>query len=179
MSRLCVHGTHRILHIWNHRLSDNRYAKPYRSMCTLYTQTSKIGIVWSQLRGVSILPELSRTLEFRNSILKLPEIPHELYRSHCLHSWNEISSHTTAMRNNNQSNEEKSSRRWQARPRNFTPSHMTALRSTDSKKTCRNLRNYVKKPKMTVFRHQKMHVRIDRETWNFVEQLVNVQINSL
>jgi hypothetical protein len=57
------------------------------------------------------------------------------------------------------------SRRWQARPRNFTPSQLTASKSTDSIKLARIvIRNYVKMPKMTIFRHQKMHVRIELET---------------
>ena len=72
------------------------------------------------------------------------------------------------------------SRRWQARPRNFTPSQVTASKSTNSIKLASIvIRNYVKMPKMTIFRHRKMHVRIELETWNFVQQLVHVKISSL
>jgi hypothetical protein len=69
------------------------------------------------------------------------------------------------------------SRRWQARPRNFTPSQLTASKSTNSIKLASIvIRNYVKMPKMPIFRHRKMHVRIELETWNFVQQLVHVKI---
>jgi hypothetical protein len=56
-------------------------------------------------------------------------------------------------------------RRWQARQLNFTPSQLTALKSTDSLKLASiAIRNYVKMPKMPIFRHSKMHVRIKLET---------------
>jgi hypothetical protein len=56
-------------------------------------------------------------------------------------------------------------RRWQARPRNFTPSQLTALKSTDSLKLASIvIQNYVKMPKMPIFRHSKMHVKIELET---------------
>jgi hypothetical protein len=47
----------------------------------------------------------------------------------------------------------------------FYSSQLTALKSTNTKKLASIvIGNYVKKPKMTIFRHRKMHVRIELET---------------
>jgi hypothetical protein len=64
--------------------------------------------------------------------------------------------------------------------REMRPSQLTALKSTNSIKLASiSIRKYVKKPKITIFRHRKMHVRIESETWNFVQQSVHVKMNGL